>query len=73
MVSAGIGALRLPSPVVPHMAELPEGTTLVLLLFASLALVLLPSVFAGRVRDEVVEAERRAFLPEGARTAGASR
>lgn len=67
--------------IVPRMAWLPEVPTLALLLLASLALVVLPAIFAGRVRDEVVDAQRRAFLhswnlrqllPEGARSAASA-
>ncbi len=48
--------------ILPRMASLPETGTLTLLLFASLALVVAPSFFAGKVRDEVTLAEERAFL-----------
>jgi hypothetical protein len=48
--------------ILPNLASLPEGATLILMLLASLALVLLPSIFVGRVRDEIVAAQEKAFL-----------
>ncbi len=49
------GALRL----TPNLVELPEVPTTVLLLFASLFVVLIPSALVGRAVEELRRAERR--------------
>ena len=49
------GALQL----TPNLVELPEVPTTVLLLFASLFIVLIPSALVGRAVEELRRAERR--------------
>lgn len=45
-----------------QMVAFPPQATLTLLFFASVLLVLAPTVYAGRIRDAVRAAEERAFL-----------
>lgn len=46
----------------PQIAGLPEAPTLTLMLFASLALIIPPALYTGRVRDTVNASEQRSFL-----------
>ncbi len=48
--------------IVPHMASLPGGPTLAFLLAVTLASVVTPSLFMGRVRATLEAAERRIHL-----------
>jgi len=46
----------------PQLIALPEIPTIVLMLFASLALIVPTAIYAGRIRDAVTESEKRGFL-----------
>jgi serine/threonine-protein kinase len=48
--------------LLPRTAFLPEGATLTMLLFTSIATAIIPVLLVGRLRDALTSAEQRLFL-----------